>query len=71
VLVGTPAAAQRGMVLPAAEDAPDVAQFLVPRIRAVPSTSINPFTGAISPAYIRFLTKAKAYSQIFKRLLRG
>jgi hypothetical protein len=27
--------------------------------------------GAINPTYIRYLTKAKAYNQIFRRLLFG
>ncbi|GFH05868.1 uncharacterized protein HaLaN_00402, partial [Haematococcus lacustris] len=47
-----------------AEEAGDVARFLVPRIRRVPLDSVNPLTGAISPAYIKYLTKGKAYSQI-------
>ncbi|KAL6761728.1 hypothetical protein V8C86DRAFT_3088155 [Haematococcus lacustris] len=54
-----------------AEEAGDVARFLVPRIRRVPLDSVNPLTGAISPAYIKYLTKGKAYSQILKRLVLG
>jgi len=54
-----------------AEPAGDVASFLVPRIRKVPQECINPLTGDISPSYIQFLTKQRAYSKIFSRLLTG
>lgn len=52
-------------VLTAAEEAQDVATFLVPRIRAVPQQSVNPITSSINTNYIQYLTKQKAYSQIF------
>lgn len=48
----------------AAEPAADVARFLVPRVREVPTTSVNPLTGALSPTYIRFLTQQKALQQV-------
>ncbi|KXZ51828.1 hypothetical protein GPECTOR_11g268 [Gonium pectorale] len=54
-----------------AEPATDVAAFLVPRIRAVPQSSVNPLTGALSATYIRFLTQSKALSQVASRLLTG
>ncbi|PNH11476.1 Chlorophyll(ide) b reductase NOL, chloroplastic, partial [Tetrabaena socialis] len=54
-----------------AEPASDVADYLVPRIRAVPQSAVNPFTGALSATYIRFLTQSKALQQIFTRLLTG
>eukprot|EP00898_Chlorokybus_atmophyticus_P006767 jgi/Chlat1/7091/Chrsp57S06729 len=47
-----------------AEEANEVAQYLVPRVRAVP-------TGKPGNTYIKFLTKKKAYTQIFERLLLG
>ncbi|XP_059063465.1 chlorophyll(ide) b reductase NOL, chloroplastic isoform X2 [Cryptomeria japonica] len=46
-----------------AEPADTVAEFLVPRIRAVPVKT------SLKPTYIRFLTGFKAYSQILTRLL--
>lgn len=54
-----------------AEPAADVARFLVPRVREVPTTSVNPLTGALSPTYIRFLTQQKALQQVAARLLTG
>ncbi|GIL79095.1 hypothetical protein Vretimale_11 [Volvox reticuliferus] len=54
-----------------AEPAADVAAYLVPRIRAVPQSSVNPLTGTLSATYIRFLTKSKALKQIGERLLTG
>ncbi|GJP46295.1 hypothetical protein CLOM_g5599 [Closterium sp. NIES-68] len=48
-----------------AEPAEEVAQFLVPRVREVPASGANTST------YIRFLTKPKAFSQIFQRALFG
>ncbi|CAI5955372.1 unnamed protein product, partial [Closterium sp. NIES-65] len=43
-----------------AEPAEEVAQFLVPRVREVPAS------GASTSTYIKFLTKPKAFSQIFQ-----
>ncbi|CAI7876662.1 unnamed protein product, partial [Closterium sp. NIES-54] len=43
-----------------AEPAEEVAQFLVPRVREVPASGGNTST------YIKFLTKPKAFSQIFQ-----
>ncbi|MEW5299240.1 MAG: hypothetical protein WDW36_002274 [Sanguina aurantia] len=55
-----------------AEPPEKVAQYLVPRVRQVPSEAMfNPFTGAMASVYIKFLTKPKAYSQILSRLLTG
>ncbi|GLI65934.1 hypothetical protein VaNZ11_009608 [Volvox africanus] len=54
-----------------AEPAADVAAYLVPRIRAVPQSSVNPLTGTLSATYIRFLTQSKALKQIGARLLTG
>lgn len=54
-----------------AEAPNDVADFLVPRIREVPLTSVNTLTSAVQPTYIKFLTPSKAYSNIFKRLVLG
>ncbi|KAJ8899992.1 hypothetical protein K2173_024103 [Erythroxylum novogranatense] len=48
-----------------AEPAEVVAEYLVPSIRSVPSN------GSMKPAYIRFLTGMKAYSQIFSRIAFG
>ncbi|CAI7788797.1 unnamed protein product [Closterium sp. NIES-54] len=48
-----------------AEPAEEVAQFLVPRVREVPASGGNTST------YIKFLTKPKAFSQIFQRALFG
>ncbi|CAI5525311.1 unnamed protein product [Closterium sp. Naga37s-1] len=48
-----------------AEPAEEVAQFLVPRVREVPASRSNTST------YIKFLTKPKAFSQIFQRALFG
>ncbi|KAH7690056.1 Chlorophyll(ide) b reductase protein [Dioscorea alata] len=42
-----------------------VAEYLVPSIRSVPSRQ------SMRPTYIRFLTGLKAYSQIFSRLAFG
>ncbi len=36
----------------------------MPRVREVPSSSVNPLTGALSPTYIRFLTQQKALQQV-------
>lgn len=41
-----------------------MAAFLVPRIRDVPPKS-STLTGGIQSQYIQFLTKPKAFSQIF------
>ncbi|MCO5573307.1 hypothetical protein L7F22_027076 [Adiantum nelumboides] len=46
-----------------AEPADTVAEFLVPRVRALSEN------GSTKPTYIRFLTGFKAYSQILSRLL--
>ncbi|EFJ42478.1 hypothetical protein VOLCADRAFT_67034 [Volvox carteri f. nagariensis] len=54
-----------------AEPAADVAAYLVPRIRAVPQSSVNPLTGSLSATYIRYLTQSKALQQIAARLLTG
>lgn len=54
-----------------AEEAQDVAEFLVPRIRKVPQESVNALTGSITPAYVKYLTPSKAYTQIFQRLVTG
>nr|XP_043624589.1 chlorophyll(ide) b reductase NOL, chloroplastic isoform X3 [Erigeron canadensis] len=48
-----------------AEPADEVAKYLVPNIRSIPSR------GSTRPTYIRFLTGLKAYSQIFSRLAFG
>lgn len=48
-----------------AEPADEVAKYLVPNIRSIPSS------GSTRPTYIRFLTGLKAYSQIFSRLAFG
>ncbi|GLC43507.1 hypothetical protein PLESTM_001480600 [Pleodorina starrii] len=53
-----------------AEPATDVAAYLVPLIRAVPNSSVNPLTGSLSATYIRFLTQSKALQQI-ARVLTG
>jgi hypothetical protein len=47
----------------AAEEAGDVAAYLVPRIREVPPKS-STLTGGIASQYIQYLTKPKAYGQI-------
>ena len=47
-----------------AEPPEAVAAFLVPRVRQVPSGNVNPITGSINSAYVRYLTKGKAFSQI-------
>ena len=36
----------------------------MPRVRQVPSGNVNPITGSINSAYVRYLTKGKAFSQI-------
>lgn len=46
-----------------AEEAGDVAAYLVPRIREVPPKS-STLTGGIASQYIQYLTKPKAYGQI-------
>jgi hypothetical protein len=48
----------------AAEEADDVAAYLVPRIREVPPKA-STLTGGIASQYIQYLTKPKAFSQIF------
>ena len=48
-----------------AEEPQDVAEYLVPLIRKVPQE------GGGKGAYIRALTKPKAYAQIAQRLLTG
>ncbi|KAM0047952.1 putative chlorophyll(ide) b reductase [Helianthus debilis subsp. tardiflorus] len=48
-----------------AEPADEVAKYLVPNIRSIPTS------GSTRPTYIRFLTGLKAYSQIFSRLAFG
>lgn len=53
-----------------AEEAGDVAAYLVPRIREVPPKS-STLTGGIASQYIQYLTKPKAYGQILSRLLTG
>eukprot|EP00873_Tetraselmis_striata_P037875 jgi/Tetstr1/458139/TSEL_044631.t1 len=53
-----------------AEPAEDVATFLVPRMRQVLSSAGNGNGGA-QPTYIQYLTKPKAFSQIFGRALFG
>jgi hypothetical protein len=61
------------IVLCSAEEAGDVARYLVPRVRAVPSES-NTLMGGIRSTYIQYLTKPKAYRQILEvrgRLLAG
>jgi chlorophyll(ide) b reductase len=51
-------------------DPPEVvAKLLVPQIRKVALDMELPGSG--KPQYIRYLTKLKAYSQIFQRLLFG
>ncbi len=49
----------------AAEEAGDVAAYLVPRIREVPPKS-STLTGGIASQYIQYLTKPKAYGQIIQ-----
>jgi hypothetical protein len=41
-----------------------VAAYLVPRIRDVPPKS-STLTGGVASTYIQYLTKPKAFSQIF------
>ncbi|GBF95247.1 chlorophyll(ide) b reductase chloroplastic [Raphidocelis subcapitata] len=53
-----------------AEEPEEVARFLVPRVRRIPQDSAT-LTGGVGSAYIRFLTKPKAYGQILRRLLLG
>ena len=54
-----------------AEEPAHVASFLVPRIRRVPAES-RTLAGSIAQgAYIKYLTKPKAYGQILTRLLTG
>jgi hypothetical protein len=48
----------------AAEEPGDVAAYLVPRIRDVPPKS-STLTGGVASTYIQYLTKPKAFSQIF------
>lgn len=52
-----------------ADEPETVATTLVPQIRKVCLDAQA--SGAVKPAYIRYLTKPKAYSQIFGRLLFG
>lgn len=52
------------MLASAAEEAGDVAAYLVPRIREVPPKS-STLTGGVASQYIQYLTKPKAFSQIF------
>lgn len=54
-----------------AETPDTVADFLVPRIRDIPSKRPLPGQGPTTGQYIKFLTQTKAYSRIFARLLRG
>lgn len=55
-----------------AETPESVAKFLVPRMRQVPGDfKKSPIAALLGGQYIRFLTKPKAYGQIFKRLLAG
>ncbi|GAB4813022.1 hypothetical protein N2152v2_000068 [Parachlorella kessleri] len=54
-----------------AERPDTVAKFLVPRIRRVPVSTRAPLGGVGQSAYIRYLTKPKAYKQIIVRLLTG
>lgn len=54
-----------------AEPAEVVAKEIVPKIRRVPQDAVNVSQGKISPTYIQFLTKSKAYTGIFSRLLMG
>lgn len=54
-----------------AEEPEDVAAFLVPRVRRVPSDS-RTLAGSIGQGtYIKYLTKPKAYGQILARLVAG
>lgn len=53
-----------------AERPETVAQYLVPRMRAVPGEPRS-LLGGVGSEYIRFLTKPKAYGQILGRLLLG
>ncbi len=54
-----------------AEEPAHVASFLVPRIRRVPAES-RTLAGSIAQgAYIKYLTKPKAYGQILTRLITG
>lgn len=52
-----------------AENADTVADELVPKVRKVALDMKTPGSG--KPQYIRYLTKIKAYRQIFGRLLFG
>lgn len=56
-----------------AEEPKTVAEVLVPKIRAVPSSQANNVLAKAlgSGEYIRFLTKSRAYSQILRRLVAG
>ncbi|MEW5311636.1 MAG: hypothetical protein WDW38_003334 [Sanguina aurantia] len=70
--LGGSISAELKMLVRVSEPPEKVAQYLVPRVRQVPSeTMFNPFTGAMASVYIKFLTKPKAYSQILSRLLTG
>lgn len=54
-----------------AEEPATVAANLVPRMRNIPSLAATPVGRLLGGQYIRFLTKPKAYGQIFKKLLAG
>ena len=56
-----------------AEEPKTVAETLVPKIRAVPSSQANSILAKTlgTGEYIRFLTNSRAYSQILRRLIVG
>jgi chlorophyll(ide) b reductase len=54
-----------------AETPDTVARYLVPRIREVPKKRGLPGQGAVTGQNITYLTPAKAYSNIFARLILG
>ncbi|KAK9825848.1 hypothetical protein WJX81_003619 [Elliptochloris bilobata] len=71
LLSGSDTPAARFFINCLAETPETVAEYLVPRVRAVPRDSRTLGGGISQGSYIRYLTKGKAYSQIAMRLLTG
>lgn len=71
LMAGADNAVSKFFINALAEEPATVAAALVPRMRAVPEEARSPLGAIIGGQYIRFLTKPKAYGQIFKRLLAG
>ncbi|KAK9819695.1 hypothetical protein WJX72_001307 [[Myrmecia] bisecta] len=69
LMSGTDTSTAKFFVNCLAESPETVAEYLVPRVRRVPAESRS--LGGISSQYIRYLTKAKAYTQILMRLVAG